>query len=166
MIRPTPGELLRGIREGLQESVLPALPPGNAQRQLRAALHALARLERSWDRLPASLAEDLADMQQTIRGVLDAETSRPLPTLLQELAARLAAPLPAAAAVPGIGDRALAQAAARHLELQEILDQYDAWLRAQADGAVRIQQRGLLSALYRRMLVRELAANAAAAGED
>lgn len=66
MFRPTAGELIAGIADSLRETVLPSVSGGAAQRQLKAALHALGRLQRSWDRLPRYLADDNADLQQTL----------------------------------------------------------------------------------------------------
>lgn len=63
MLRPTPGEVLEGVRRELAAQVLPELPAGAAARQLRAALHALGRLQRSWDLLPAALEADNADLR-------------------------------------------------------------------------------------------------------
>ncbi|WP_163554646.1 hypothetical protein [Candidatus Frankia alpina] len=49
MLRPTPGELLEGLRCELRDEVLPAVPAGFAARQLRAAIHVLGKLADTWD---------------------------------------------------------------------------------------------------------------------
>lgn len=113
MLRPSPGDLLRGLREGLKSSVLPALPKGVAQRQLKAALHLLDRLERSWDLMGAHLAADNRDIETTLGAIADAS-----------LQAQLAA---APEAVPsGFNCPQLRAAAARNLQLQALLDDYAA----------------------------------------
>lgn len=69
MLEPKPADLLEGVIDALRESVLPALPPGAAQRQLRAALHALGRLQRSWDRIPDYRNADIEDMRATLESM-------------------------------------------------------------------------------------------------
>ncbi|HEX3612681.1 MAG TPA: hypothetical protein VHU88_13425 [Sporichthyaceae bacterium] len=66
MLRPTPGELLALTREALTTQVLPAVPAGAAARQLKAAIHILDQLERTWDLMPAYVAEDNADLRATL----------------------------------------------------------------------------------------------------
>lgn len=169
MIRPTPGELLRGVREALRESVLPALPPGQAQRQLKAALHALGRLERCWDRLPAGLAADNADLRGTAQSVIAALLPQAGADAqqLQRLAARCAEPAAAAdPAVPGIGDPALARAAAENLALQQALTELDACVRGRPERPARAAQLDALAGLYRRMVARERAALATEDGDE
>ena len=65
-MKPNVGELLHGVAEGLRSAVLPALPPGAASRQLKAALVLLGRLERSWDRWGDYFATDLDDMRASL----------------------------------------------------------------------------------------------------
>lgn len=161
MLRPSVGELLRGVSAALRESVLPALPSGAAQRQLKAALHLLGRLERSWDRLPGYLEQDNADMRDTMRAVLDA-----LAAAGTEIPAAIAA-LPdgvpraeevrACADAALIADDALAMLAATHIELQRGLTKLESWLRdagAEGDDDRDAPLRGL----YRRMIEREMSA--------
>lgn len=79
MHSPAPDQLLRGVADGLEAQVLPALEGGHAQRQLKASLHILRRLERCWDRLPAYLAADAEDMLATLEGLgagVDAQRAR------------------------------------------------------------------------------------------
>ena len=58
MLKPTLGELVGNISRSLREDVLGEVPRGAAQRQLKAALHALDRVERSWGQLGQMLIED------------------------------------------------------------------------------------------------------------
>ncbi|MEA2136636.1 MAG: hypothetical protein QOC68_4546, partial [Solirubrobacteraceae bacterium] len=72
MLRPTTGELLRAVHVELAAQVLPALPDGAPRRQLKAALHLLRRLERSWDRQAPYLEADNADLARTLDETLQA----------------------------------------------------------------------------------------------
>ena len=101
MLRPSTGELLAGLRASLTKGVLPDLPTGDAASQLKAALHLLGRLEKSWDLTRTHLALDNADMEQVL--------------------GPLAAVPPPAEQLPGYNDPALRKAAARNLQLQAIL---------------------------------------------
>jgi hypothetical protein len=112
MQRPSPGELLKGLRQSLAETVLPALPKGVAHQQLKAALHLIGRLERSWDLAAPHLAADNADIEGVLARLLPAEGP-------DSLAARLAtAP---SGQVDGYNDQALGAAAARNLALHRLL---------------------------------------------
>jgi hypothetical protein len=174
VIRPNPGELLDGICRSLRTSVLGALPPGDAQRQLRAALHALGRLQRSWDLLPACLQADNDDMRATLQAILDAvlpgqtESLPALATIAADLV-RLSTPAGAATVadqhvgVPGIHDAALAAAARTNAALQAMLIDIDRWLRASdaSRPGRHAAQFEALNQLYLRMTQRELHATAA-----
>ena len=171
MFRPTAGELIAGIADSLRETVLPSVSGGAAQRQLKAALHALGRLQRSWDRLPRYLADDNADLQQTLDSTLTTLIAelQPLAPAVADLRARLLAQGAAdAPPLPGINDPALARAGRTNEALQALLADLDHWLRqptqrAQAPCARALQT---LESLYRRMVERELTAWATQADED
>ena len=113
MLRPSPGDLLKGVRAGLKSSVLSALPKGAAQRQLKAALHLLERLERSWDLMGAHLAADNRDIETTLGGIDDAG-----------LRAQLAEQ--PGTAPSGFNCPQLRAAAERNIQLQAVLDDYAA----------------------------------------
>jgi hypothetical protein len=162
VIRPTVGELLAGVVAGLRNSVLCALPPGDAQRQLKAALHVLDRLQRSWDLQPAYLAADNADMRETLQSVLE---SLPADTQSASVADSLRQRLtqtPGAnpADLAGINDRSLAAQAQLNMELQQMVMTCDSWLRARArtGDAAAAEQGRRLDHLYGRMVDRELQA--------
>lgn len=172
MLKPTAGELLAGISTGLRRSVLTALPPGEAQRQLKAALHVLDRLQRSWDLLPPYLESDNADLRATLQDVLALAAQRrlgALPAPIASIAGKLAQapddrvePLPGTSApVAGINARSLASAAAINDELQSMVVTLAQWLGepAQLEDSVLAAQRGVLNGLYRRMIERELEAS-------
>lgn len=101
MLRPSTGELLSGLRASLTKGVLPAIPKGDAASQLKAALHLLGRLEKSWDLAHTHLAQDNADLER----VLGPDADVP----------------PPAGEPPGYNDPDLRRAAARNLQLQAIL---------------------------------------------
>lgn len=112
MQRPNPGELLAGLRRSLQEQVLPALARGVPQQQLKAALHLIGRLERSWDLAASHLAEDNADIEAVLGALLPADGP-------QSLEVRLAA-MPVEKP-RGYNDPALAAAAQRNVALHQLL---------------------------------------------
>jgi hypothetical protein len=122
MLRPTPGELLAGVRRELREQVLPHVPAGEPARQLRAALHVLGRLERSWDLLPSYLTADNDDLRSAITqlaGHLDVDRTYP-PTSID-------------ATAPGVTDRELRALIAENMHLQSELDRLQQERRAGGD---------------------------------
>jgi hypothetical protein len=67
MIHPTNQNLLLGVANALQETVLPELPRGtSARKQLQAALAILRRLATSLDKEASALAADNADMESAL----------------------------------------------------------------------------------------------------
>lgn len=113
MQRPNTGELLRGLRKSLAEQVLPALPKGVPHQQLKAALHLLGRLERSWDLAASHLAEDNADITAVLLEGLPQDGPE---SLGQRLAALDAEPDP-----EGYNDPCLREEARRNLMLHRVL---------------------------------------------
>lgn len=158
MIKPTPGELLAGISAGLRAAVLPELADGHGRRQLKAALHALARLERAADAQPAQLHDDNEDMAGTLRSVIDAlhatdpSGAPSIATFSDNLACLRSA------------DNSCAAQRSLHAALQALLITVDDWLHepARADCTVCRSQRDVLARLFSRMVDRELAASAMA----
>ena len=132
--RPSIGDLLAGLRGSLEAQVLPALPDGQARRQLKAGLHLLKRLERSWDMAMPHLMADNADIEQVLEALEPAGKS-----LLELRIAEVPDEAPS-----GYNHPALRDAALRNLKLHRILaDTPDS-------DAVR--------ALHLRMVARDLAA--------
>jgi hypothetical protein len=156
MLRPTPGELLAGVRRELYEQVLPHVPDGTPARQLRAALHVLGRLERSWDLLPTYLEADNADLRHA----------------LTDLAGRLGAtwidrpPAGGDEEVPGVQDPTLRSLIVQNAHLQSELDRVQQEGRAQSDGGTNIAAEIdiELHALHTRMAQRAARATAVADG--
>jgi hypothetical protein len=70
MINPRPEELLIRIAAALDETVLPNITDGPSRRQLQAATAVLRRLAHALPRESAVIAEDAADLEQTLRSVL------------------------------------------------------------------------------------------------
>lgn len=112
MLRPSTGELLAGLRASLAKGVLPVLPEGDARSQLKAALHLLGRLEKSWDLSHAHLAEDNADIERVLGSLAD------VPPPVEQPG--------------GYNDPTLRQAAARNLQLQAILAGRESTLEIEA----------------------------------
>lgn len=101
MLRPSIGDLLGGLSASLQSEVLPALADGPPRSQLKAALHLIARLQRSWDLTPGYITADNADIAQVLGSLAHDPATPPEPS--------------------GYNDPALRAAAARNLHLQAIL---------------------------------------------
>lgn len=112
MQRPNPGELLRGLRQSLAHNVLPALPKGVAHQQMKAALHLISRLERSWDLAGQHFARDNADITAVLAALLP-ETGPQ--SLAEQVAASPAEP------TAGYNDPALREAARHNVTLHAVL---------------------------------------------
>ena len=149
MLRPTPGELLAGVRSELREQVLPHVPDGAPARQLRAALHVLGRLERSWDLLPTYLEADNADLRHALTSVADHLGA----TWTEQ-------PRTGGEDVPGVHDPTLRSLIVENAHLQAELDRVQQEWRARRDGVTDIETE--LYALHARMAERA----ARAAGVD
>jgi hypothetical protein len=152
MLRPTPGESLAGVRRELREQVLPHVPEGEPTRQLRAALHVLGRLERSWDLLPTYLEADNADLRHA----------------LTDVAGRLGAtwtdrPPAGDDDVPGVHDPTLRGLVAENVHLQAELDRMQQEWRARRDGDTEVD--AALLALHTRMADRAVRAAAVTDGD-
>jgi hypothetical protein len=172
MIRPTIGEVLLGITDGLRHSVLPALEPGAAQRQLKAALHALGRLQKSWDLMPAYIAADNDDLRPTLRTTIAALEPVGLPRTLVE---RFNSVVDASVAggdrqepIACVNDAATTALAQENLHLQGVLASLDEWLDVlpPPDHPAVVEQRRCLRLLHGRMVDRELAAWAVKSNDE
>ncbi|CAN5647875.1 hypothetical protein BH11ACT8_BH11ACT8_02090 [soil metagenome] len=108
---PTPGELLAGVHREICDQVLPHVPKGVVSRQLRAALHTIDQVARTWDRQHAYLAADNADLEDTLDRLAELRgVSRSVPPH--------ADPGPA----QGVSDQGLKDALLRNAELQHELE--------------------------------------------
>lgn len=66
MLTPSPAELLAGVADGLQATVLPELGAGPARRQVQAAIGIVRRLATALSELGPVLAADAADVADTL----------------------------------------------------------------------------------------------------
>lgn len=166
MLKPTITELLGGVRRGLTEDVLPEVSDGGAARQLRAALHILGRLERSWDRMPAYLAADNDDIAASLNIAL-ADVTVAGGEDYSDLFADLAKATGGNGTDSGqyqVHDHRLAMEMAVNEALQGLLEDFDRrWRSDQTlDEVLRKQLDREILELYLRMVERE----AQAAGTD
>ncbi|HEY1968052.1 MAG TPA: hypothetical protein VGH89_08905 [Pseudonocardia sp.] len=145
MLRPTPGELLAGVHHRLREQVLPHVPSGEPTRALRAALHLLERLERSWDLMPAYLTADNADLRRSLAELADRTGVPPRER-----------PPVGHPDVPGVNDPAVRDLIGENARLQAELDQLQQHWRATGDGHPEVE--ALLIALHTRMAERAVRA--------
>jgi len=163
MLRPSVGELLCGIRAGLETSVLPVVTQEGPMRQLRAAIQLLQRLELSWDRLPTYLAEDNDDIRSVLNQVFAAtlkiagSSAGQWNDLKLRYASQASAEVEPAAK---IRDPFTSNLASINMTLQQLLGDVDTFLRdeSKATGETRAEGLSLLDALYPRMVDRELIA--------
>ncbi len=144
MLRPTPGELLAITRRELAEQVLPSLPAGAPARQLKAALHVLAQLERTWDLMPSYLAADNTDLRASL-AELQRVTGISAPARRET-----------AVEVPGVQDEALRTLIRDNEALQADLDEAQQAWRSSARADATVDQ--LLLDLHTRMADRARAA--------
>jgi hypothetical protein len=173
MVKPTPGELLSGIHRELRAQVLAVLPAGAPARQLRAALHCIDLVARTWDlQLPYAEADN-ADLEQTLaelRRLSGLPGSGGVHGAGGAADAGSAADGGAGGGAPGtdgqswpppdgVTDPALSAALARNLELQSELSAFQDWWRAsgRTDPAVG----SALLGLHRRMTARAALASGA-----
>jgi hypothetical protein len=77
VIKPRPEDLLTRIAAALDETVLPNVTHGPSRRQLQAATSALRRLAHALPREASVIAEDAADLEKTLRGVLGTKFKTP-----------------------------------------------------------------------------------------
>jgi hypothetical protein len=156
VLRPTTGELLRAVHVELAAQVLPALPDGAPRRQLKAALHLLRRLERSWDRQAPYLEADNADLARTLDETLQALPGGGYASLRGRLAALGRRPPEPPPSDDGVTDPGLRRLIAVNHALQEILADLDAALRTHRglDPDARQRATSALGALHRRLLDR------------
>lgn len=155
MLKPTTGELLAGIAEGLRAAVLPELADGHGRRQLKSALHALARLQRSWDLHAGKVVEDNEDIHRTLSSVVEAlrVVGRSSASCVGSIEDRLAS--------LRLAQPSWSAQASMNAELQSMLITVDDWMHsaAQENDAVCLAQRRVLARLFSRMVDRELAAS-------
>ncbi|MCW2958978.1 MAG: hypothetical protein JWP18_1781 [Solirubrobacterales bacterium] len=143
MHEPTHAALLRGVIGALEDEVVPVLEAGAAQRQLKAALVILRRMERAADREGAYLEAEADDTLVTLRRVLERESDD---AAAAALARRLATIADRTAAVTDT-----AAARERDARLQALAVDVEAHVRERRDpgGCAELRH------LHHRMLERQ-----------
>jgi hypothetical protein len=134
MIKPKPEELLSRLAAVLDETVAPHIAHGPARRQLKAATAVLRRLAYGLPRQSAVIAEDTADLENTLQNaasLLGEMTSLPDKNLDMET---------------------------RNLALQESIAALQVHL-PQVHAALRSQVADVLDGYYRRTVERDLSLN-------
>ncbi|CAA0106878.1 MULTISPECIES: hypothetical protein [Zhongshania] len=152
MLVPNTGVLLGRLRGILKENVLTALPAGGPQRQLKAALHLLGRLEKSWDIMPFYVQADNRDIESVLAEIGSAWQGSA--QALGDWQARLAAS-PHTERLAGVNSLELSALMNRNQLLQQVLLEVDGLLGAMAPSSVVEAQLACLAALYRRMAGRQ-----------
>jgi hypothetical protein len=140
MLRPTPGELLIGIHRELRDLVLPELPAGAVARQMRAALHALECVARTWDLQASYLTADNDDLEKTMASLAEIGAQ---PGVRSE---------PSYSEFPGTADPALLGLLRRNLELQTALDDLQRGRHARGDRDDEAER--IIVELHQRMIAR------------
>jgi len=160
--KPSIGDLLAGVAASLREAVLPEIPAGPTRRQIQVAISIIRRASRAWERVGPYLYADNKDIEATLRHVsallkraksddasLKLLGQKMLTALDPRGGAEMEYPSPAALS-------------ARNVELQGLLVELQETLHTPSarDFAERTEIVGMLRALFRRMLARELEVNA------
>ncbi|MFA7554239.1 MAG: hypothetical protein WCY88_08315 [Spongiibacteraceae bacterium] len=158
---PNPGSLIGTLRANLKQSILPELKESGAQRQLKAALHLLGRLEKSWDLYAPQIIEDNLDIEQSLFTVLEQLKSEGVGDLftavsegLSQLAQREVMP------INGLNSPALILAAQHNMQLQQLVnDTQEIVDSVELTAPRRVAIQTLLTELYQRMVRRDAIAN-------
>jgi hypothetical protein len=155
MLQPDVGQLLRELRTALGETVLPAVSEPGAKRQLKAALHLLGRLSRTWDLPPVLVRADNADMADA-KSRIEARLAADMviePTTCDS--ARENDSLAELAPRNGVNDPALATEMARNLSLRSAFEALEQRVRKLPVCEAKTLCLDELHALFARMTDRE-----------
>src|SRR3954451_22933385 len=148
VLRPSPSELLTGVADALESTVLDELERGTGRNQVVAAIGIVRRCAAAIDRHGPLLHADVTDLADSLAAVVDADPA--LASSSASGASRAEAALTAARAVLGRSYPSVSELIEVDLQLQEV---------AAALG-VEAEQRGssqvaALRALFERMVARE-----------
>jgi len=155
MLLPNPGKLLSAVSATLTDAVLPELQRGSGYRQLKAAIHLIKRLQRTWDLYHAHVHKDNEDMLGTLHQVFDVLDGSCHGSLLADLRPKLA-DAGEDQAMEGINDPDLARASQANLALQALVCEIEERLTGLDGSDSEVAEcRNLLSNLYRRMVLRD-----------
>lgn len=157
MLLPNPGSLIHTLRGNLKDVVLPALDKGDAQRQLKASLHLLGRLEKSWDLYSQHVLQDNKDIQTTLTEILQQLSDAEVAEKFKKIKYQLNKHINIIEKIDGLNDPDLMKATHRNIQLQECLQNFESVLsNADIDEKVRLSCFEKLTDLYRRMNMRDL----------
>ena len=148
MLDPNIGLLIHGLREELKNSVLPELGSGSALRQLKAGIHLLGRLEKTWDLSARYLLEDNNDIETCFKEFLDLCTDFDFLNIPENE--------DFTSTVVGVNDPNLTIQINKNRYLHDCLTRiqdYDLEKRLNAESSVKFYKK--LNALYRRMSKRD-----------
>lgn len=148
MLRPSPSELLAGVADALESTVLDELGRGTARNQVVAAVGIVRRCAAAVDRHGPLLHADVTDLVTALDGVLATE-----PALAGAEAVTTSGPAAALAGARRVLDRpypSVGELIEANLRLREVAAALGAEAERQASTQVTA-----LRALFRRMLARE-----------
>ena len=145
MLRPSPSELLVGVADALESTVLDELERGMARNQVVAAIGIVRRCAAATDRHGPLLHADATDLVSSLAAVVAAE-----PTLLPPEERRTGDVLAAAGSVLGRAYPSISELIEVDLQLREVAAALGA--EAERRGSSEIT---VLRELFRRMLARE-----------
>jgi predicted nucleotidyltransferase component of viral defense system len=156
MLLPNPGSLIHSLHSSLKDDVLPTLEKGSAQRQLKATLHLLARLEKTWDLYGGHVVEDNKDIEKTLADMLDVLVEAGVGEQFKKLKSQLKKRHHVVEELSGLNDPSLIEASHRNLQLQECLQNFESVLvTAEIEETTREACADKLADLYRRMVARD-----------
>jgi hypothetical protein len=150
VLRPSPSELLTGVADALESTVLDELERGTGRNQVVAAIGIVRRCAAAIDRHGPLLHADVTDLADSLAAVVDADPALASASASASGASRAEAALTAARAVLGRSYPSVSELIEVDLQLREV---------AAALG-VEAEQRGssqvaALRALFERMVARE-----------
>lgn len=157
MLLPNPGALLATLRTTLETQVMPAVENDGAKRQLKAGLHLLKRLEKSWDLYALHVLEDNQDMQETLNVLLAEIAGEGCEQAFADIASRLRhGENHCADHHPGINSPALMGALEQNLHLQQLVEKFQLlWGSNTLPAPIVERGEKALQALYGRMVERD-----------
>ena len=155
MLQPDIGQLLKGARSALAESVLPKVDDANAKRQLKAIMHMIGRLSRSWD-LPHRLIhadnEDMASVLATLRSRITAAGFEQVADIEKDADFRVAS---LESDGSGINDPQLAADTSTNRSLRRSVEALEQYIRSYLPAELKQSCLAELHQLFIRMTARE-----------
>jgi hypothetical protein len=128
MLEPNPGKLLKAVADSLTSSVAPSVSDPNAARQLKAIVHIVKRLQRSWDLCASIAAKDNEDIEATISRVGEMLEGSIDDDVLNRLVSHEEPRNEESWPIDGVNDPHLKAIMSRNLLLRHRLETLDGWL--------------------------------------